>query len=58
MDSKQIFCGAGRHKSDTFYIIEYEKRNPEKRNAVEKVIVIFAVTVYHKFLQSECFETF
>ena len=58
MDSKQFFCGAGRHKSDTSDIIEYKKRDPEKRNAVENDIVIFAVFVYHKFLQGEGFEIF
>ena len=58
LDSKQIFCVSGRHKSITIDIIEYEKRNL-KTNKIVKVRkgkLIFVVEVNRKFVLSKEFE--
>ena len=35
MDSYQIYCVGGRHKSTFIDIIEYEKRNPKTNEIVQ-----------------------
>ena len=35
MDSKQIYCVGGRHKSNKKDIIEYDEKNPETIEVVK-----------------------